>query len=308
MRRDRLELDHSQALERETYWDVTGYVKSLAHAQKENKAEFGEMDWAALNAEAEAMLDKLTADAVAAGKVDTELELVGLRAKLYYSTERANEAIALVEAAHERMQSLESAFTLILTHIEAGVPMADAPGFCGAHRNLVPDDERVVYVYLEHCAELNPSSSIAESLAWASEADLEIFARLGAKYQAREDEIDRLNREDDAREQELAESSSSGGDSNSGGDSGGNAEPVSVSVTLRNNCPSTVKLFFGDKPGFGGGKYTSAHSNTAQSMSFPPGEMIWIVDDSQNGISSTTVSAGMRTIEITKSCTGFTSK
>lgn len=81
--------------------------------------------------------------------------------------------------------------------------------------------------------------------------------------------------------------------------------PQTVSVSLRNGCPNTVKLFFGDKPKFGSGRYTSLGSNTVTSYSMREGDMLWIVDDSQNGISSVSASSASRSFEVTSSCTGF---
>ncbi|MGB1012701.1 MAG: hypothetical protein ACPG4T_01105, partial [Nannocystaceae bacterium] len=86
------------------------------------------------------------------------------------------------------------------------------------------------------------------------------------------------------------------------------AAPSVVSITLRNACPNTVKIFFGDKPKFGSGTYSSMSSNSSTSKSMRPGDMIWIVDDSQNGLSSATVSASTRKVEITSSCTGLTAR
>ncbi len=83
------------------------------------------------------------------------------------------------------------------------------------------------------------------------------------------------------------------------------AAPSVVSVTLRNSCGQTVKLFFGDKPKFGSGTYTTLSSNTVTSYSMKPGEMLWIVDDSQNGISSATIDASTNTVEVTGDCNSF---
>lgn len=83
------------------------------------------------------------------------------------------------------------------------------------------------------------------------------------------------------------------------------AAPTVVSITLRNTCSQTVDLFFGEKPKFGSGTYSNMSSNSSTSKSMRPGEMIWIVDKSQNGISSVTVEAGTNTVEITGDCTGF---
>ncbi len=89
------------------------------------------------------------------------------------------------------------------------------------------------------------------------------------------------------------------------------AEPVAaapqgpVSVTLRNSCKQTVKVFFGDKPKFGSGTYSSLSSNSVTSHTFAVGDMMWIVDDAENGLSSTSVSANTREIEVLDGCSGL---
>jgi hypothetical protein len=85
------------------------------------------------------------------------------------------------------------------------------------------------------------------------------------------------------------------------------AAPQVVSVELHNDCDHTVKLFLGDKPGFGSGTQTSLSSNTTTSYQMKPGDMIWITDDSENGLSSTSIGGGggMQRIKIMSSCTGF---
>jgi len=81
-----------------------------------------------------------------------------------------------------------------------------------------------------------------------------------------------------------------------------------VSVRLRNGCRETVRLFFGERPRFGSGRYSTLSANTVTSYSLDEGDMLWIVDESQNGLSSVTISRGMREIEVTSSCTGFTTR
>ena len=84
------------------------------------------------------------------------------------------------------------------------------------------------------------------------------------------------------------------------------AAPQVVSVTLHNDCDHTVKLFLGDKPKFGSGTSTSLGSNTTTSYQMKPGDMIWITDDSENGLSSTSIAGGSsQRIVITSGCTGF---
>ena len=83
------------------------------------------------------------------------------------------------------------------------------------------------------------------------------------------------------------------------------AGPTTVSITMRNACPQTVNLFFGEKPKFGSGTYSTIGTNTVTSKSMRPGEMIWIVDESQNGISSVTIEASTGTVEVTSDCSAF---
>ncbi len=108
---------------------------------------------------------------------------------------------------------------------------------------------------------------------------------------------------------------SSGGDDgngNSNGNSNSNSNsnsapsgPETVSVTIRSACPSTVKVFYGDKPKFGSGTYSSIESNSVESHTFTAGDMMWIVDESENGLASTGVGAGTHEIEIQSGCTSL---
>jgi hypothetical protein len=78
--------------------------------------------------------------------------------------------------------------------------------------------------------------------------------------------------------------------------------PSTVSVTIKNSCGETVKVFFGDKPKFGSGTYSSASENSRSNHSFSPGDQFWIVDDSQNGVANVAVTESTREIEILGSC------
>jgi hypothetical protein len=89
----------------------------------------------------------------------------------------------------------------------------------------------------------------------------------------------------------------------SGSESSGGSQIVSLS--LHNDCPETVRLFFGQTPKFGSGTESSISSNSTESHSMREGEMVWIVDQSGNGMSSLTVSPGQTHVTITRSCTGF---
>ncbi len=86
------------------------------------------------------------------------------------------------------------------------------------------------------------------------------------------------------------------------------ASPSSVSVTIRNSCGKTVKVFFGNKPKFGSGTYSTASSNSVQSHSFRPGDLFWIVDQSENGLASVEVKDSTREIEIRGGCSELASR
>lgn len=87
-----------------------------------------------------------------------------------------------------------------------------------------------------------------------------------------------------------------------GGEAPPPAGPTVVSVSIRSACSQTVRVFYGDKPKFGSGTYSSISSNSVQSKSFQPGDMVWIVDSSDNGLSSVTVTENTREIEVSPNC------
>jgi hypothetical protein len=78
-----------------------------------------------------------------------------------------------------------------------------------------------------------------------------------------------------------------------------------ISITIRSRCRQTVGVFYGDNPGFSSGTQSSVSSNSVSSRSFREGDMMWLTDDSRRGVSSVTISRGMREVEILESCAGF---
>jgi hypothetical protein len=80
------------------------------------------------------------------------------------------------------------------------------------------------------------------------------------------------------------------------------ATPSSVSVTLVNACSDTVKVFFGDKPKFGSGRYSTLSSNSRTNQTFKPGDQLWIVDDGQNGVANAKIESSTREIEVASGC------
>ena len=78
--------------------------------------------------------------------------------------------------------------------------------------------------------------------------------------------------------------------------------PGSVSVTIRSACSTAVKVFFGDKPKYGGGTTSTVSSNSVSSHTFAVGDLFWIIDESENGVASATVRASTHEIQIAASC------
>ncbi|MBL4633194.1 MAG: hypothetical protein JKY56_04935, partial [Kofleriaceae bacterium] len=119
-------------------------------------------------------------------------------------------------------------------------------------------------------------------------------ARLEAEQErARQDREDlaRLKREQqaqaarDSRQAERARSAPSP------------AASTFFSMSLKSECPHTVKLFLGKKPRFGSGETRTISSNSINSFSGTAGKMFWIVDASGNGVSSYVASAGSQSIK-----------
>jgi hypothetical protein len=86
---------------------------------------------------------------------------------------------------------------------------------------------------------------------------------------------------------------------------GGAAAPGPVSVDIHSSCEHSVKVFYGDKPKFGSGTYSSIEGHSIESHTFNPGEMLWIVDDEENGIAGTAVGPGIHQIEIPETCSSL---
>lgn len=80
------------------------------------------------------------------------------------------------------------------------------------------------------------------------------------------------------------------------------AGPAVVSVTIRSSCKENVRVFFGDKPKFGSGTTSSISSNSVSSRQMKEGDMVWIVDGSDNPIASVSIQKSTSKIEVDGSC------
>jgi hypothetical protein len=86
------------------------------------------------------------------------------------------------------------------------------------------------------------------------------------------------------------------------------AGPQTVSVTIRSACGQTVKVFYGDKPGFSSGTTSSISSNSVQSKTFQVGDLMWVLDDGGKPAGSVSISSGTRNVEIASSCTSIAAR
>jgi len=86
------------------------------------------------------------------------------------------------------------------------------------------------------------------------------------------------------------------------------AAPQTVSVTIRSSCDHTVPVFYGEKPGFSSGTRSTVSSNSVSSQTFQVGDLMWILDDSDQPIGSTSISSSTREIEISSNCGGLSAR
>ena len=78
--------------------------------------------------------------------------------------------------------------------------------------------------------------------------------------------------------------------------------PTTVSVSIRSACAKTAKVFYGDKPKFGSGTSSTVSSNSVSNKTFKPGDMMWVVDEKDEGLASVKVEDKTKEIEIGSDC------
>jgi hypothetical protein len=178
---------------------------------------------------------------------------------------------------------------------------------CRKTRPNVADDQSK-YMLLDLCIKHTKAKTVETGLAWAPKGDVEFYNKQTAIYEAQAAQrAEEKRREEEARYAAMNSNnnSSSNNNFNNSGNNNAPATPSTVSITLRSSCSQTVRVFFGQKPKFGSGTYSSVSSNSVSSYSMKPGDMIWIVDQSDNGLSSVTISSGTREVKINSNCTSI---
>lgn len=236
----------------------------------------------ALLAEADGLIDGgLAADP---GRTS---ELLASRGELHLAANDRAGAEAALRASMEAKATLGALEPLL------GLAPAEAPTLCAKTRLAVTSDE--VGPLVDTC------QRHGDALAWATPADRQTWQVWREDRARREAELAARHA---AEEAALAASFSSPTPSPAP-TSPAPSRPSVTSVTIRSSCRQTVRVFFGDKPKYGSGTTTTISSNSVSSYSLRPGDMIWLVDEHDEGLSSTSVSGSSQTVEILESCTGF---
>ena len=249
------------------------------------------LDGAALTEEAVGYLD-------AAAKVEPG-QMLAEKGSLLIVAGRKDEGIAALEASFAK-PNLWPVAKLLENYAET--KPAQVAVVCKKARPVVKsDDER--YALLDQC------NHWGKGLTWATKADVAFYEeqRAEEERQAAAENAAWREKQDREREQMYASFSKPQTQSPSSSSSSGSSAPSGpVSVTIRSSCGSTVRVFYGDKPKFGSGTTSSISSNSVQSHSFRVGDMMWVVDDHDNGLGSVTISSNTR--ELTVGCGGISAR
>jgi hypothetical protein len=82
---------------------------------------------------------------------------------------------------------------------------------------------------------------------------------------------------------------------------------IPTSLEVHSDCPKTVGVFLGEKPGFSSGTRSSVGSNNTTTFPRKPDGSLtfWVLDDKDQGVTSTTVSASTKRLTIDRSCKGI---
>ncbi len=244
-------------------------------------------------------------DAADATKPETKAEVLFSKGALLLSLNRTDEGVAALRESMAAKPSPRACVLLVGELDKQGDPQKEIIPLCTkAVPNAASDESR--YAVLDACLRHSHGKSVDEGLKWAGKDQVAFYKDYARKIEEENEarrreedersarmraEMDASRRRDDERRQQQGQSSSAPG-------------PSGWSLTLHNDCPRTVKLFLGQKPKWGSGTYTSLGSNNTTSYSGNAGDMIWIVDESENGLSSLSPSGSQR-MKITSGCSGF---
>lgn len=260
--------------------------------------------------DAEALLGEANAalDAAATAHPDKKAQILASKGMMLVEAKRKDEGVAALRASMDARPTTLACVPLIAALEKDGKLEEIVPLCKKARPNVLDDEDR--FTLLDSCLRHSHGGDPAQGLAWAGKADI-------AFYQAKSQEIEdrnaahraeqeaasaRMRADFDASrkrdEQERAQRQASPG--------GGSGGASTYSLRIHNSCSKTVVLFFGDKPKFGSGRTEHLGANNTTSYSGSAPQTVWIIDERENGLSSF-VASGSQSMQITSSCTGFSS-
>jgi hypothetical protein len=270
-----------------------------------NYAQVNGVDWKLYMKDAAAGLQSSSASPTA--EPNSAAEALSLRAEFLGGLGEAAASVQSMRDAYARAHTYTTGIGMVKVY-GGEKNYQEAQKMCESTRPLAAEPAEI-FDLIESCINaVEPKDSNEAALPWVKDADWALFykrleQRTQERLAAREAEAER----DAAQRQEWEEEQANRSQQNQGASTASRASsgPAYVSFNLHNTCPNTVKLFYGQTPKFGSGRSSSIGSNTSQNESMNEGDMIWIIDDNENGLSNFTASSGVREVEIGSSCTSF---
>jgi hypothetical protein len=239
-------------------------------------------------------------DAAAAAHADKKPEIYFSKGGMLLLAGDKEDGIAALRASMQAKASPRACVALIDELDKQHASKSEIVELCQAARANAASDETRLEL-LDACYRHSHEKSIDDGLKWAGAKDIAFYKDTVRRERAR------VKAEQDARAQAELRQAESAPPRNERTDRVGQKPPggpTGFSLSLKNNCSKTVNLFLGRDPKFGSGTRTSLGSNTISSYSGGPGDMIWLVDEHDNGISSISPT-GNQTMQILPSCSGF---
>jgi hypothetical protein len=262
---------------------------------KRNYTQINGIDWPKYVKDGSDVLESATSGE--GGDAEKTANALVKRAMLLTTLRKTIRAEMAVRAGFSKARTYMTSMAMIGVHLHNGKEKEAAP-LCGETRALAKTHDEV-FSLIDTCMRLNRGEPPEETLPWVSATEWGMYKQRaqerGEQNLARREAEDAIKPPPPppARPAGAAEGSQPA------------ADPKRASFTLRNSCRETVKLFLGKTPKFGSGRTDSMSANSMRDESMTEGEMIWIVDGGGNGISSHTVSSGVREVSIGSSCKGF---
>ena len=214
----------------------------------------------------------------------------------------------LLEQTMQRTPVLDE-FPVLLHWYDEQDRRDDVIALCRRVRPLARGFEKR-YWMMNYCMYYLHAEDVAVGLAWASEEDRAFYEKQRAIYTVRTDAWSAAVRRGASEEelQALTDADAAEDAAQRAAESAALAGPARVLVTLTNRCSQTVRVCFGEHPKFRCDPAAPLPGNLVTSYTFEPGDLIWVIDTANNGLASTSISAGTREVEITSACTGLSAR